>query len=84
MSRTYRGRGRAAHGRRPSFEAARKNAVSVNATCPCATSRATAEADDFVPVLASADCRALDLKIDRDTGRLDVLVERKNGNDPSD
>ena len=32
---------------------------------------------EFVPLLASAYCRAIDLKIDRDTGRLNVLVERK-------
>ena len=32
---------------------------------------------DFVPLLASAHCRSIDLKIDRDTGRMHVLVERK-------
>jgi len=37
---------------------------------------------DFVPLLGSAHCRAIDLKIDRDTGRLNVLVERKIGDDP--
>ena len=36
---------------------------------------------DFVPVLASAYCRAIDLKIDRDTGRMHVLVDRKTGDD---
>jgi len=36
---------------------------------------------DFVPLLASAYCLAVDLKIDRETGRLTVLVERKNGDD---
>ena len=36
-----------------------------------------ANAVEFVPLLASAYCRAIDLKIDRDTGRLNVLVERK-------
>jgi len=39
------------------------------------------KAMDFVPLLGSAYCRAIDLKIDRNTGRLDVLVERKNGDD---
>jgi hypothetical protein len=37
--------------------------------------------EKLVPVLASAYCRAIDLKIDRDTGRMRVLVERLNGND---
>ncbi|MBA3546696.1 MAG: hypothetical protein H0T76_09460 [Nannocystis sp.] len=36
---------------------------------------------EFVPVLASAYCRAVDLKIDRDTGVMHVLVERKSGDD---
>ncbi|MBA3546840.1 MAG: hypothetical protein H0T76_10185 [Nannocystis sp.] len=36
---------------------------------------------DFVPLLASAYCRAIDLKIDRDTGRLHVLVERKSNDE---
>jgi hypothetical protein len=40
------------------------------------------KAMDFVPLLGSAHCRAIDLKIDRDTGRLNVLVERKIGDDP--
>jgi hypothetical protein len=40
------------------------------------------KAIDFVPLLGSAHCRAIDLKIDRDTGRLNVLVERKIGDDP--
>jgi hypothetical protein len=39
------------------------------------------QAMDFVPLLGSAHCHAIDLKIDRDTGRLNVLVERKNGDD---
>jgi hypothetical protein len=39
------------------------------------------KAMDFVPLLGSAYCRAIDLKIDRDTGRLNVLVERKNNGD---
>jgi hypothetical protein len=34
---------------------------------------------EFVPVLASAYCRAIDLKIDRDTGRMHLLVERQSG-----
>jgi len=37
--------------------------------------------EKLVPVLASAYCRAIDLKIDRDTGRLNVLVERQSGDD---
>ncbi len=37
--------------------------------------------EKLVPVLASAYCRAIDLKIDRDTGRLNVLVERQNNVD---
>ncbi len=36
---------------------------------------------EFVPVLASAYCRATDLKIDRDTGVMHVLVERESGNE---
>lgn len=32
---------------------------------------------EFVPLLASSYCRAVDLKIDRDTGRMHLLVERK-------
>jgi hypothetical protein len=40
------------------------------------------KAMDFVPLLGSAHCRAIDLKTDRDTGRLNVLVERKIGDDP--
>ncbi len=36
---------------------------------------------EFVPLLASAYCRATDLKIDRDTGWMHVLVERKSGDD---
>ena len=32
---------------------------------------------EFVPLLASAYCRAVDLKIDRETGRMHVLVERE-------
>jgi hypothetical protein len=39
------------------------------------------KAMDFVPLLESAYCRAIDLKIDRNTGRLNVLVERKNNVD---
>jgi hypothetical protein len=39
------------------------------------------KAMDLVPLLGSGFCRAIDLKIDRDTGRLNVLVERKNGDD---
>jgi hypothetical protein len=39
------------------------------------------KAMDFVPLLGSAFCRAIDLKIDRNTGRLNVLVERKNDDD---
>jgi hypothetical protein len=39
------------------------------------------KAMDFVPLLGSAYCRAIDLKIDRNTGRLNVLVERKNDDD---
>jgi hypothetical protein len=37
------------------------------------------KAIDFVPVLDSGYCRAIDLKIDRETGRLHLLVERKSG-----
>jgi len=37
--------------------------------------------EKLVPVLASAYCRAIDLKIDRDTGVMHVLVERKTGDD---
>jgi hypothetical protein len=36
---------------------------------------------EFVDVLPPAYCRAIDLKIDRDTGRMHVLVERKSGDD---
>ena len=36
--------------------------------------------EPLVPVLASAYCRAIDLKIDRDTGRMHLLVERLNNN----
>jgi hypothetical protein len=32
---------------------------------------------EFVPLLASAYCRAIDMKIDPDTGRMHVLVERE-------
>ena len=39
------------------------------------------KAMDFVPLLGSAYCRAIDLTIDRNTGRLNVLVERKNNGD---
>ena len=39
------------------------------------------KAMDFVPLLESAYCRAIDLKIDRNTGQLNVLVERKNNVD---
>jgi hypothetical protein len=39
------------------------------------------KAMDFVPLLGSAYCRAIDLKIDRNTGRLNFLVERKNNVD---
>jgi hypothetical protein len=39
------------------------------------------KAMDFVPLLGSAYCRAIDLKIDRDTGRMHVLVERESGDD---
>ncbi len=39
------------------------------------------KAMDFVPLLGSAYCRAIDLKIDRDTGRMHVLVERESGED---
>ena len=39
------------------------------------------KAMDFVPLLGLAYCRAIDLKIDRNTGRLNVLVERKNDDD---
>jgi hypothetical protein len=39
------------------------------------------KAIDFVPLLGSAYCRAIDLKIDRNTGRLNVLMERKNNVD---
>jgi hypothetical protein len=39
------------------------------------------KAMDFVPLLESAYCRAIDLKIDRNTGRLNFLVERKNNVD---
>jgi hypothetical protein len=33
------------------------------------------------PAAGSAYCRAIDLKIDRDTGRMHVLVEREKGDD---
>jgi hypothetical protein len=36
---------------------------------------------DFVPLLGSAYCRAIDLKIDRDTGRDALVLERKSGDD---
>ncbi len=36
---------------------------------------------EFVPVLPLAYCRAIDLKIDRDTGVMHVLVERESGNE---
>jgi hypothetical protein len=36
--------------------------------------------EPLLPVLASAYCRAIDLKIDRDTGRMHLLVERLNNN----
>ncbi len=39
------------------------------------------KAMDFVPLLESAYCRAIDLKIDRNTGRLNFVVERKNNVD---
>ncbi len=39
------------------------------------------KAMDFVQLLGSAYCRAIDLKIDRDTGRMHVLVERESGKD---
>ncbi len=34
---------------------------------------------DFADVLPPAHCRAIDLKIDRDTGMMHVLLERKSG-----
>ncbi len=34
---------------------------------------------DFVPLLSPAYCRAIDLKIDRETGVMHVLVEREQG-----
>ena len=37
------------------------------------------ELAEFVPLLAPAYCRAIDLKIDRETGVLHVLVERNSG-----
>jgi len=40
------------------------------------------KAMDFIPLLGSAHCRAIDLKIDRNTGRLNVLLERKIVDDP--
>ena len=36
---------------------------------------------DFVPLLGSAYCRAIDLKIDRESGRIHVLVERESGDE---
>ena len=40
-----------------------------------------AKSVEFVDVLPPAYCRAIDLKIDRDTGRMHVLVEREQGDD---
>ncbi len=37
--------------------------------------------DNSVPVLSGAYCRAIDLKIDRETGVMHVLVEREQGDD---
>ena len=39
------------------------------------------KAMDFVPLLGSAYCRAIDLKIDRESGRIHVLVERESGDE---
>jgi hypothetical protein len=39
------------------------------------------KAMDFVPLLGSAYCRAIDLKIDRETGRMHLLVERESGDE---
>ncbi|HEY0135607.1 MAG TPA: hypothetical protein VGB85_16095 [Nannocystis sp.] len=39
----------------------------------------TGEPIEFVPVLPPAHCTAVDLTIDRDTGVMHVLVERKSG-----
>jgi hypothetical protein len=39
----------------------------------------TGEPVEFVPVLAPAYCTAIDLTIDRDTGLMHVLLERKSG-----
>jgi len=39
----------------------------------------TGEPEDFVPLLPSAHCSAIDAKIDRDTGEIHVLVERLSG-----
>jgi len=36
---------------------------------------------EFVDVLPPAYCRAIDLKIDRDSGKMHVLVEREKGDD---
>ena len=36
---------------------------------------------DFVPLLGSAYCRAIDLKIDRESGRMQVLLERESGDE---
>lgn len=40
-----------------------------------------AKSVEFVDLLPPAYCRAIDLKIDRDTGRMHVLVEREKGDD---
>ncbi len=40
-----------------------------------------AKSVEFVDVLPPAYCRAIDLQIDRDTGRMHVLVEREKGDD---
>ncbi len=37
--------------------------------------------EKLVPVLESAYCRAIDMKIDRDTGRMHVLVERMSNDE---
>lgn len=39
----------------------------------------TGEPGDIVPMLPPAYCSAIDAKIDRDTGEIHVLVERKSG-----
>jgi len=36
---------------------------------------------EFIPVLAAAYCRAIDLKIDRDSGMMRLLLERQNGDE---